>query len=173
MLSSIKHINFEIAVRIGGKIDAGCMWEGRIVPPCSCNFVFPTLRFCLFVSSLLFFCFFLQFHFSAQKSSVRPSVRSCCAVDLLLFSPFLKMINAAFNSEFWLNFKKVIIGGPRKKQAIRHCGEIVANCNSSKFVHRWKTWLGTACLNNFRIGLVGVQRCHLYTVAHFTLLFLI
>ena len=130
LLSSIKHINFEIVVGIGGKIDAGCMWEGRIVPPCSCNFVFPTLRFCLFVSSLLFFCSFLHSSFnSIFRLKSRPSVRSCCAVDLLLFSPFLKMINAAFNSEFWLNFKKVIIGGRErwKEQAIRQCGTTAAS----------------------------------------------
>ena len=37
---------------------------------------------------------------------------------------------------------------------------------------KFDPFLSTAGLNNFRIWLVGVQRYQLYTVAHFTLLFL-
>ena len=65
--------------------------------------------------------------------AVRPSVAAAMRASIfLLFSPCLKVISARLISEFWLNFKKVIIGGRERweEQAIRHCGTTAANCCS-------------------------------------------
>ena len=63
--------------------------------------------------------------------AVRPSVAAAMRASIfLLFSPCLKVISARLISEFWLNFKKVIIGGRERweEQAIRTMWR-----NSSKY----------------------------------------